>query len=38
VQAPLPSRIHALFRPEIHTFQGLSSLELVIDYWTDAQS
>jgi len=37
-QAPLPSRIHALFRPEIHTFQGLSSLELVIDYWTDAQS
>jgi single-stranded-DNA-specific exonuclease len=32
----LPSRIHALFRPEIHRFQGLASLELVIDYWTPA--
>jgi len=37
-QVPLPRRIHALFRPEIHTFQGLSSLQLVIDYWTDARS
>jgi len=38
VQAPLPPRIHALFLPEIHTFQGLSSLELVVDHWTDARS
>ena len=35
-QVPLPPRIHALFRPEIHTFQGLSSLELVIDHWSPA--
>ena len=35
---PLPARIHALFRPEIHTFQGVSNLELVVDYWADARS
>jgi single-stranded-DNA-specific exonuclease len=34
--ATLPARIHALFRPEINHYQGLSSLELVIDYWSPA--
>jgi single-stranded-DNA-specific exonuclease len=34
--AALPARIHALFRPEINHYQGLSSLELVIDYWLPA--
>jgi single-stranded-DNA-specific exonuclease len=34
--AALPARIHALFRPEINHYQGLSSLELVIDYWSPA--
>jgi len=34
--AALPARIHALFRPEINHYQGLSSLELVIDYWSAA--
>jgi single-stranded-DNA-specific exonuclease len=32
--ATMPARIHALFRPEVHHWNGLSSLELVIDYWT----
>jgi single-stranded-DNA-specific exonuclease len=35
-RSPLPPRIHALFRPEINRYQGLSSLELVIDYWSAA--
>ena len=34
--AALPARIHALFRPEINHYQGLSSLELAIDYWSPA--
>ena len=34
--AQMPPRIHALFRPEVHTFQGLSNLELVVDYWSPA--
>ncbi|MGE5171080.1 MAG: single-stranded-DNA-specific exonuclease RecJ [Rudaea sp.] len=34
--AQMPPRIHALFRPEVHTFQGLSNLELVVDYWAPA--
>jgi single-stranded-DNA-specific exonuclease len=33
---PMPLRIHALFRPEVHQWNGLSNLELVIDYWTPA--
>ncbi|HET9670789.1 MAG TPA: single-stranded-DNA-specific exonuclease RecJ, partial [Casimicrobiaceae bacterium] len=37
-ETALPPRIHALFRPEIRSFQGLSALELVIDYWTPAPS
>jgi single-stranded-DNA-specific exonuclease len=32
--APLPPRIHALYRPEISHWNGLTSLELVVDYWT----
>ena len=32
--ATMPPRIHALFRPEVHHFNGLSNLELVIDYWS----
>ncbi|HXR57532.1 MAG TPA: single-stranded-DNA-specific exonuclease RecJ [Casimicrobiaceae bacterium] len=31
--AALPARMHALFRPEINRYQGLSALELVIDHW-----
>ncbi len=31
---PMPSRIHALYRPEINQWQGLLNLELVIDHWT----
>jgi single-stranded-DNA-specific exonuclease len=34
--AKMPPRIHALFRPEIHHWNGLSNLELVIDYWSPA--
>jgi len=34
--ATMPARIHALFRPEVNHWNGLSSLELVIDYWTPA--
>jgi single-stranded-DNA-specific exonuclease len=34
--AQMPTRIHALFRPEVHTFQGLANLELVVDYWSPA--
>jgi hypothetical protein len=30
---PMPSRIHALYRPEIHQWQGLLNLELVIEHW-----
>ena len=33
---PMPGRIHALFRPEVNYWNGLLSLELVIDYWTAA--
>jgi single-stranded-DNA-specific exonuclease len=31
---PLPSRIHALYRPELRRFQDLLELTLVVDYWT----
>jgi len=34
--ATMPPRIHALFRPEIHHWNGLSNLELIIDYWSPA--
>jgi len=34
--ATMPLRIHALFRPEVNHWNGLASLELVIDYWTAA--
>ena len=33
---PLPSRIHALYRPELRHFQDLLDLTLVVDYWTAA--
>jgi single-stranded-DNA-specific exonuclease len=32
--ATLPSRIHALYRPEVNHYQGLENLELLIEYWT----
>jgi single-stranded-DNA-specific exonuclease len=32
----LPPRIHALFRPEVNHWNGLTSLELVIDFWVPA--
>jgi single-stranded-DNA-specific exonuclease len=35
--ATMPARIRALFRPEVNHWNGLSSLELVIDYWTPAE-
>jgi single-stranded-DNA-specific exonuclease len=31
---PLPSRIHALYRPELRQFQDLLDLTLVVDHWT----
>jgi single-stranded-DNA-specific exonuclease len=34
--ASLPSRIRAVYRPEIHRWNGVASLELVVDYWTPA--
>jgi single-stranded-DNA-specific exonuclease len=34
--AAMPPRIHALFRPQINDWNGLSSLELVIDFWSPA--
>jgi single-stranded-DNA-specific exonuclease len=34
--AALPPRIHALFRPEVNHWNGLASLELVVDYWVSA--
>ena len=34
--AAVPPRIRALFRPEVNYWNGLSSLELVIDHWTVA--
>ena len=34
--APLPPRIHALFRPEVHHWNGVAGLELVIDFWLPA--
>ena len=33
---PMPARIHALYRPEVNHWNGLLSLELVVDYWTPA--
>ena len=30
---PLPARIHAAYRPEVNRFQGLQSLQLVIEHW-----
>jgi len=31
---PMPARIHALYRPEVNHWNGVLSLELVVDYWT----
>ena len=33
---PFPARIRALYRPEIHEWNGLQGLELVIDHWQAA--
>jgi single-stranded-DNA-specific exonuclease len=30
---PLPRRIRAAYRPETHRYQGLVSLQLVVEYW-----
>jgi single-stranded-DNA-specific exonuclease len=32
---PLPARIHALYRPQVHEWNGIASLELVVDHWQD---
>ncbi|MGH8712681.1 MAG: single-stranded-DNA-specific exonuclease RecJ [Casimicrobiaceae bacterium] len=33
---PLPARIRAAYRAEIHRYQGLESLQLVIEHWLPA--
>jgi single-stranded-DNA-specific exonuclease len=30
---PLPGRIRAAYRPDVNAYQGLSSLQLIIDHW-----
>ncbi len=30
---PLPVRIRAVYRPEVNTYQGLSSLQLILERW-----
>ncbi|HEY4138215.1 MAG TPA: DHHA1 domain-containing protein, partial [Casimicrobiaceae bacterium] len=30
---PLPARIRAAYRPEIHEWQGLEGLELIVEHW-----
>jgi single-stranded-DNA-specific exonuclease len=30
---PLPARVRALYRPEVAEWNGLLSLELVVDHW-----
>jgi single-stranded-DNA-specific exonuclease len=32
----LPHRVHALYRPEVRQWNGLHSLELVVDFWRPA--
>jgi len=32
----LPSRIRAAYRPEVNHYQGLDSLQLVIEHWLPA--
>lgn len=32
----LPHRVHALYRPEVRQWNGLDSLELVVDFWRPA--
>lgn len=34
--AALPPRVHALYRPQVRHWNGLASLELVVDYWSAA--
>ncbi|MEP6996406.1 MAG: single-stranded-DNA-specific exonuclease RecJ [Betaproteobacteria bacterium] len=34
--APLPPRIRAAYRPEVNHYQGLDSLQLVIEHWLPA--
>ena len=34
--APLPHRIRAAYRPEVNYYQGLDSLQLVIEHWLPA--
>ncbi|MCC7325226.1 MAG: single-stranded-DNA-specific exonuclease RecJ [Burkholderiales bacterium] len=31
--SPLPSHIHAAFRPEVNEWQGTASLELTVEHW-----
>ena len=33
---PLPASIRAAYRPEVNEWNGLSSLQLVIEYWQPA--
>jgi len=30
---PLPASIHAAYRPELNEWNGLSSLQLVVEHW-----
>ena len=34
--APLPPRIRAAYRPEVNHYQGLDSLQLVVEHWQPA--
>ncbi|HEV8500392.1 MAG TPA: single-stranded-DNA-specific exonuclease RecJ [Casimicrobiaceae bacterium] len=33
---PLPSRIHAAFRPQVDRYQGVEALTIIIEHWADA--
>jgi len=34
--APLPARVHAAYRPDVNEWNGLQSLQLVIEHWNPA--
>jgi single-stranded-DNA-specific exonuclease len=36
-ESPLPGVLHAVYRPDRNTYQGLSSLQLVLEHWQSAE-
>jgi hypothetical protein len=36
-EAALPAELHAVYRPDRNTYQGLSSLQLILEYWQPAK-